>query len=202
MKRAKRTLPIVAMAMLLTAGSVVDPAFTQADPASALPAASTSTATATEADTRGPRVGARSPEELLRLLGERIEAQDVDGIIALQEPEAGIVNYDGSVIRGHDDIRAFYVDWFRSDPVLTVEPQQTVVAGGDRTGRGRVRDRTAVIMGDYSLEQTAPDGTRETFTGDFCDTVREQRDGTWLYILDDPYPPHGEPASASAHEHH
>ncbi|MEV0618265.1 hypothetical protein AB0I81_33415 [Nonomuraea sp. NPDC050404] len=41
-------------------------------------------------------------------------------------------------------------------------------------------------MGDYTLEQTAPDGTRESFTGNFCDTVREQPDGTWLYVQDNP----------------
>lgn len=56
-------------------------------------------------------------------------------------------------------------------------------------------------MGDYSLEQAGTDGTRVSFTGNFCDTVEEQLDGTWLYVLDNPYPPHGggTPAAASHH---
>ncbi|TXS49849.1 hypothetical protein EAO75_13990 [Streptomyces sp. uw30] len=197
MRRIKRALPIVSIAMALTAGSFVGAAAisAQAKTANAAPAAHTSTTTTTAADALGTRAAPKTPAELLQLLGERIVAKDVDGIIALQEPEAAIVNYDGSVIRGHKAIRAFYVDWFKSDPVLKVNPLQTVMAGGKRTG-DKVRNRTAAIMGKYTLEQTAPDGTRETFSGNFCDTVQEQPNGTWLYVQDNPYPPHGDAASA------
>lgn len=147
---------------------------------------------------------AKTPDKLLSLLGKRIKAKDVDGIIALHEPEAGVIDYDGSVIRGHKEIRAFYVEWFKSDPVLTVKPLQTTVAGGKRGPNGKVRGRTAALMGEYALEQTGPDGTRESFTGDFCDTMQEQSDGTWLYVLDNPYPPHahGMTESGSGHRRH
>lgn len=192
MNRIKRALPVAATAVLLTAGTVVGATAIsgQAGTTNASPVASKSTATAAQTDARRKRTP-RTPEKLLQLLGERIKAKDVDGIIALHEPEAAIVDYDGSIVRGHEEIRAFYVEWFKSDPVLTVNPRQNVVAGGKRGSDGRVRGRTAAIMGDYTLEQTGPDGTRESFTGNFCDTVREQPDGTWLYVQDNPYPPHG-----------
>jgi ketosteroid isomerase-like protein len=196
MKRIKRTLPIATTAILLTAGSIVGPTFIQAETTNASPAASKSTATTTPADISGTRAAAKTPAELLRLLSERIKAKDLDGIIALHEPEAAVVEYDGSVVRGHKKIRAFYVEWFKADPVLTVNPLQTTVAGGKRGWDGKVRGRTGAIMGDYTLEQTGPDGARESFTGDFCDTVREQPDGTWLYVQDNPYPPHGSGTSA------
>lgn len=151
------------------------------------PAKGDSTAITAPADTNGR--GATSPEALLKLLGERIVAKDLDGIVALQEPEAAIVDWDGSVIRGHKEIRAFYAEWFKSNPVLTVNPLQVVIAGGRRVGN-KVKDRSASVMGDYTLEQDAPDGGREKFTGNFCDIVREQPDGTWLYVQDNPYPPH------------
>ncbi|MFI7019193.1 YybH family protein [Streptomyces sp. NPDC050164] len=196
MNRIMRTLPIAATAVLLTAGSLVGPTFIlQAETTNASPAASNSTATTTSADISGARAAAKTPAQLLEFLGERIKAKDVDGIIALHEPEAAIVDYDGSIVRGHKEIREFYVEWFKSDPVLTVNPRQTVLAGGKRTGE-KVRGRTAAIMGDYSLEQTGPDGTRESFTGSFCDTVQEQPNGTWLYVQDNPYPPHGSGTSA------
>ncbi|WP_405588432.1 YybH family protein [Streptomyces sp. NBC_01092] len=196
MRRIKRALPIVGISMVLTAGSFVGASAisAQAKTASAAPAAHTSTTTTTAADAGGTRAP-KTPAELLQLLGERIVAKDVDGIIALHEPEAAIVNYDGSIIRGHKDIRAFYLDWFKSDPVLKVNPLQTVMAGGKRAG-DKVRNRTAAIMGKYTLEQTAPDGTRESFSGNFCDTVQEQPNGTWLYVQDNPYPPHGDAPSA------
>ncbi|MEU1005617.1 YybH family protein [Streptomyces tibetensis] len=195
MTRIKLTLSIATSAIVFTAVSIAGPTFIQTEMANASTAAQRTPAAADPAEDGKALPTATSPAELLQLLGERIKAKDVDGIVALQEPEAAIVNYDGSVIRGHKEIRAFYVDWFKSDPVLTVNPRQTVMAGGKRTGK-QVRNRTAAIMGDYSLEQTAPDGTREKFTGNFCDTVQEQPNGTWLYVQDNPYPPHGSPTSA------
>lgn len=136
------------------------------------------------------RPSAKTPEELLRLLGERIVAKDIDGIVALHEPTAALVNYDGSIISGHKQIRAFYIDWFKSNPVLTVNPLQVLVNGGQRGAGGKVINRTASIMGNYKLEQTGADGNPESFTGNFCDIVRQQPNGTWLYLQDNPYPPH------------
>ncbi|MFJ6721748.1 hypothetical protein [Streptomyces sp. NPDC091259] len=235
MTRVKLALPIIATAIVLTAGSIVGPTFIQAESAASEttdpgtptdpavptdPGAPTDSTTPTgpsaptqstapadpdaptggtaSADALGRR-GANSPAELLQLLGERIKAKDIDGIIALQESEAAIVNYDGSIIRGRKDIRAFYVEWFKSDPVLTVNPLQTVLAGGRRGWDGKVHERTASIMGNYSLEQNRPDGTRGSFTGNFCDTVQEKADGTWLYVQDNPYPPHGGTGPTAAH---
>ncbi|MFD0377381.1 YybH family protein [Streptomyces sp. NPDC127112] len=202
MAKIKHTLPIVAAAVALTAGSIIGPAFIQSASAAASEPTAAPTATPAPDNIFDGRPTAKSPAELLALLGERIKAKDVDGIIALQEPEAAIVNFDGSVIRGQAAIRAFYVEWFKSDPVLTVKPGQTVMAGGWRGWDGQGHDRTASIMGVYTLEQKAPDGTRQSFSGNFCDTVKEQWDGTWLYVQDNPYPPHGgaiPPAVASHH---
>ncbi|MEV0732903.1 hypothetical protein [Polymorphospora sp. NPDC050346] len=58
------------------------------------PATSGSTAITTPADTLAK--GAANPEALLKLLSERIAAKDRDGIVALQDPEAAIVDRDGS----------------------------------------------------------------------------------------------------------
>lgn len=210
MSKIKHTLPIAVAGIVLTAGSIAGPRVLQTESVAATAESSSTTETSpgaaasvdAAAKTKaGVRVAATSPEELLRLLGERIVAKDVDGIVGLQEPEAAIVNWDGSVIRGHAAIRAFYVDWFKSNPVLTVNPRQTVLAGGWRGWDNKVRQRTAAIMGDYTLEQDAADGTRESFTGNFCDTVQEQLDGTWLYVQDNPYPPHGGPAAPTAAHH-
>lgn len=198
MKRIKRMLPIATAAILLPAASIVGPAIVWAETTNA---SSASTATTTSPDIGG----AKTPADLLRLLGERIKARDVDGIIALQEPEAAVVtDFKGTIVRGRADIRTFYLGWFKSDPVLTVNARQIVVAGGRGELSGVIGDRTASVMGDYTLEQTGDDGTRVKFSGNFCDTVHEQWDGTWLYVQDNPYPPHGTPppGTGPAHAHH
>lgn len=204
MRRVSSTLVVATTALLLVAsypGATAAATGQVAEVANASPAVSKSTATLTSADSGEKLSGAKTPEKLLKLLGERIVARDVNGIIALHEPEAAIVNYDGSIIRGHKQIRAFYVEWFTSNPVLTVNPRQTVVAGGNRGNDGKIHGHTASIMGDYSLRQTRPDGTPESFTGSFCDIVRQQPDGSWLYVNDNPYPPHGGTVAGSANQH-
>lgn len=145
---------------------------------------------------------ANTPQQLLRLLGERIVAKDVNGIIALQEKNAAIIDWDLTVIRGHANIRAFYIEWFKSNPVLTVSPQQVFVSGGQRQADGTLLNRTGSIMGTYSLTQDAPGGGRDTFTGNFCDIVRQQADGSWLYVQDNPYPPHGDGSGTTARRVH
>lgn len=195
MNRTKRKLVAANLAALLAVGGVVGYTIS----ATAAPAPLT---VSEPAPVAGKKVGAATPEKLLALLGERIVAKDVEGIIALHEPEAAIVDWDGSVVRGHAAIRKFYLAWFESDPVLTVNPLQTVEAGGKRNGNGKIRLRTASVMGDYHLEQDAADGTRESFTGNFCDIVQQQPDGSWLYINDNPYPPHGDAAAPAARHHH
>ncbi|MEU2131298.1 nuclear transport factor 2 family protein [Streptomyces sp. NPDC018352] len=192
MSKIRHTLPIAAAAIVLTAGGIAGPAILQAEPANASSPSTNSTDIAAQADSKRLRNPPHTPADLLQLLGERIKAKDIDGIIALHEPDAALVNYDGSLVSGHTQIRAFYIEWFKSDPVLTVNPRQTVEAGGAH-GSG---NRMAAIMGDYTLEQNRPDGTRESFTGNFCDTVRQQSDGRWLYVQDNPYPPHGGGTSA------
>lgn len=211
MHEIKRTLPIVAAGgILLAAGTLfgANSAYGQTDTNSPqqthayhsvdhraharVPGfvAPTTTAVPIPAtNTAALQAGAQSPAELINLLGQRIVAKDVDGIVALQEREAAIIDWDGSVIRGHAAIRAFYVEWFESDPILQVSPLQIVEAGGTRVGN-KVIGRSASVMGTYTLEQDGPDGTRVSFSGNFCDIVRQQLNGTWLYIQDNPYPPH------------
>ncbi|MFG2905288.1 YybH family protein [Kitasatospora sp. NPDC048286] len=192
MKAIRRGLPVASIAIVLALAGFYSSASGWAGTAKEPSIMSEAADAVTPEDIDGARPVARTPAQLLKILGERIKAKDVDGIVALQESEAAIVNYDKSVIRGRAAIRAFYVEWFKSDPVLTVNPKQTVIAGGKRAGGGTVRNRTASIMGEYTLEQTRADGTRESFSGNFCDTVQEQSNGTWLYVQDNPYPPHGD----------
>nr|WP_243275185.1 nuclear transport factor 2 family protein [Streptomyces albus] len=162
-----------------------------AAPASAQrPAANERTGATTQTGAReAVSSGADTPAEAIKAMSRMIKAKDVDGVVAIHEPEAALVERNGSTIRGLATIREFYVEWFKSNPQLTVHPRSTVISGGKRGGGGKVRGRTAVTMGDYVLEQTGPDGNRVRYTGYFCNTLHEQPNGTWLYIQDNPYPP-------------
>ena len=88
------------------------------------------------------REPARNPQDLERLLIDRQHAGDVDGMLALFEPDAVIDCSDGRLLRGHREIRAFYAE---------------IAATGHKFGRGQ--QRPALISGDLALTSTKlPDG--------------------------------------------
>lgn len=126
MAGSKRALPIGAASIRLVAGTLfgAKSAYGQTDTNSPQPVHANHSA-GHEAHARVPgfvaptaaatpvpvpsvaalQVSAQIPAELLTLLGRRIVAKDVDGIIALQEREAVIIDWDGSVIHGLAAIR-------------------------------------------------------------------------------------------------
>jgi len=113
------------------------------------------------------REPARDPQDLERLLIVRQHAGDVEGMVALFEPEAVIDTAEGDraegrLIRGHAEIRAFFAE---------------IVASGKKFQLGT--QAPAVINGDLALTGTRlSDGT---MTGE---VARRQSDGTWLWTID------------------
>ncbi|WP_119387759.1 YybH family protein [Taklimakanibacter lacteus] len=108
------------------------------------------------------REPARDPQDLERLLIERQWAGDVEGMVALFEPDAIIDTGEGPLTVGHDAIRALYED-FR--------------ASGKKFAKGR--QSPAVINGGLALTSThLPDGSIT------AEVARQQSDGTWLWAID------------------
>jgi hypothetical protein len=88
-------------------------------------------------------------------------------MVALFEPEAVIDtregdNAEGGLIRGHAEIRAFFV---------------ALCGSGRKFHRGR--QAPAVINGDLALT-----GTRRSDGAMTGEVARRQSDGTWLWIID------------------
>jgi hypothetical protein len=105
---------------------------------------------------------ARDPQDLERLLVARQHAGDVEGMVALYEPQAVVDCGDGTVLRGMNAIRAYFAG---------------TVAGGRKFALGE--QRPAVIGGDLALTSTRlPDGTVT------AEVARRQADGTWRWIID------------------
>ncbi len=59
-------------------------------------------------DDDAERERATQPEELSRLIVERLNAADVDGLVALYEPDAVLALPDGQVATGAQEIRKTY----------------------------------------------------------------------------------------------
>jgi ketosteroid isomerase-like protein len=108
------------------------------------------------------REPARDPQDLERLLISRQHAGDVEGMVALFEPDAVIDSGDGWPTRGREAIRAFFTE---------------VVATGRKFQVGE--QRPALISGNLALTSTRlPDGNVTS------EVARRQPDGTWLWAID------------------
>ncbi|TIS51341.1 nuclear transport factor 2 family protein [Mesorhizobium sp.] len=108
------------------------------------------------------REPARDPQDLERMLIERQWAGDIEGMLALFEPDAVVDSGAGEWIRGREAIRALFEQSF---------------ATGRKFQRGE--QRPALVNGDLALTSTKlPDGSITS------EVARRQSDGTWLWAID------------------
>ena len=107
---------------------------------------------------------ASRPEDLGRLFFERVRSGNLDGLVALFEPEAVSAQPDGGRVTGHDAIRRMFEELLDEGPSFTP-----------------VEDRPALRTGDLALT------SRRLTNGEVpVEVARRQPDGTWLWVLDQP----------------
>lgn len=107
---------------------------------------------------------ARQPEDLGLHFVERANRGDVEGLVALYEPDAVLALPDGKVARGHAEIRKAYEQLLASRPKF-------------QAGEAR----PTLLSGELALTSTRLDNGAVT-----AEVARRQPDGTWLWVIDDP----------------
>jgi uncharacterized protein (TIGR02246 family) len=118
---------------------------------------------------------ARTPADVDRLFGERVNAGDVDGVVALYEPTATLLGLDGTPATGHAAIRAAIAGLVSLAPRMTMNVGRVVEAGD-----------VAALYNDWHMTGTGPDGKALDVRGSALEIVRRQADGRWLFVIDDP----------------
>jgi uncharacterized protein (TIGR02246 family) len=111
------------------------------------------------------REAAREPEDITRLIVERVRAGDAEGIAALYEPDALLAYPPGQMTVGRDAIRGLYEQMVASN--VRFAPEEPL---------------TTLRLGDIALTSTRAGDE----AGARAQVVRRQPDGTWLRILDRP----------------
>ena len=132
---------------------------------------------------RGPRPAAvapagtaSTPEATDRLFGERMNAGDLDGLVALYERGATLIRPDGTPATGHDAIRA------ELGGILGAKPRIVMNVKTMRSGGNNI----AVLYNDWHGTATGENGKSVPLNGCAIEIVRRQADGRWLYVIDDP----------------
>lgn len=114
--------------------------------------------------THNTPTAATEPNDLGRYFIDRANAGDVDGLVALYEPEALLAFPPGSAATGHDAIRRVYEQFVAAAPALTPGTQHPALVSGDLA-----LTATTLTTGEITVE-----------------VARRQADGSWLWVIDQP----------------
>lgn len=120
---------------------------------------------------------ARTPERCDHLFVEHVNAGDLEALLALYDPECTMVRRDGTLARGHAEIREVLAPLLAARARMTSVIVKVVPAGAD----------LALVYNDWTMTGRAADGRSIERTGKAMEVTRRQADGTWRFILDDPY---------------
>lgn len=119
----------------------------------------------------------RTPEDCDALFERHVNAGDLDGLVALYEPDATLSAAPGETAVGHAAIREALAPLIAARARITMHVVRVARAGDD----------LAMLYNDWTGSLTTPDGTVADMAGKAIEVVRRQADGTWRFAIDDAY---------------
>lgn len=121
---------------------------------------------------------AREPEECSRVLVAALESGDIELSVALYEPKAVLFKKSGETMTGLDAIRENNAGVIALKPKFTIAFIKATLSGDGTLATNRMKAELAF---------TKPDGKLVKTNVDTLEVLRRQEDGSWRYIIDDPY---------------
>ena len=119
-----------------------------------------------------------NPMEIHAAFENAFNSGDLDGLVALYEKNALLVAEPSRTVIGHGPIREAYQGFLALRAKMTLETVSAFESDG-----------LALLYGRWSLQGKGPDGADIQMTGRNSEVVRRQPDGTWLFIIDNPFTP-------------
>jgi uncharacterized protein (TIGR02246 family) len=119
---------------------------------------------------------ARAPEELPQLFAEAFSNHDLEAVMELYEPDATLIPQPGQVVTGTEAIREALSQFLALKPRFESRPKRAFQSGD-----------IALLFADWTLSAVDPDGNAIEMEGRTSDVGRRQPDGSWLFVIDDPY---------------
>ena len=113
------------------------------------------------------------PEGMAAALLERFNSGSASAMMTLYEPEAVLIEKDGSTVTGHAEIAAVLDRDVSLGLPLKARARHVFVVGD-----------IAEIVLDWSIEGTGPDGEHVHLGGSASDVVHRGADGFWRYLID------------------
>lgn len=116
------------------------------------------------------------PEDVHPYFSRAFNAGDLNAIMKMYVSDAIFVPKPGTMVKGHDAIRASMVEFMDLKLPIKTQHKQILVSGD-----------VALLISDWTIEGKGSDGKPMKMTGTSSDVVRRQTNGTWLVLIDNPF---------------
>ena len=117
-----------------------------------------------------------TPKEFLISYVKKFNAGDISSLISLYETEACFVSQAGEVVKGIENIRQRLQSFINMNGKI-----DSKVNGVIHT------NDIALVNTEWSFNGSGPDGKSVTIIGKATDVLRQQSDGTWRILIDNPW---------------
>ena len=121
-------------------------------------------------------MSSETPEQLLKSIVDGINTGNIEALMSLYEPDAAFASQPGTLAHGPAGVRGSLAAFLAMKGTLDLKVTRVLEAGG-----------LAFVAGVWSFTGTGPDGKPMTLTGRNGDVLRRQADGSWRFVVDNPW---------------
>ena len=118
----------------------------------------------------------KTPEELLDLQVEEFNIGNISFLMTLYEKEACFASKPGQVAKDVESIRKAFQSLIDMGCKLKNKPKRVLLAND-----------LALLITEWSINGTEPDGKPINLTGRGTVVLRRQSDDTWLIVIENPW---------------
>jgi ketosteroid isomerase-like protein len=117
-----------------------------------------------------------TPEKVLNAIVEGINSGKLESLLTLYEAEACFATQPGQLAKSPESISQSLSNFIDSKGKLDLKVKRVLQASD-----------LALVTTEWSFSGTGPDGSPVNLSAKSADVLRQQSDGTWRFVIDNPW---------------
>ena len=117
-----------------------------------------------------------TPEQVLKSIVDGINTGNLDSLMPLYEPEAAFATQPGILIHGLSGVREALAGFIAMKGEIDLKVTRILEASD-----------LALVTAVWSFTGTGPDGEPVKLAAKSADVLRRQADGSWRFVIDNPW---------------